>query len=38
MLIPYYFVLANLAAGVALIKFAGGNSRAVWEPVRNTLQ
>ena len=38
LMFPYYFVLANLAAGVALIKFAGGNSRAVWEPVRDKVE
>ena len=38
LMFPYYFVLANLAAGVALIKFAGGHSRAVWEPVRDTVE
>jgi cellulose synthase/poly-beta-1,6-N-acetylglucosamine synthase-like glycosyltransferase len=37
LMFPYYFVLANLAAGVALIKFAGGNSRTVWEPVREPI-
>jgi len=35
---PYYFVLANVAAGVALVKFAGGNSRVVWEPVRDKVE
>ncbi len=34
--IPYYFVLANCAAAVALLKVARGDSRTVWEPVRNT--
>ena len=38
LLFPYYFVLANLAAGVALIKFAGGSSRSVWEPVRERIE
>ena len=38
LMFPYYFVLANVAAGVALVKFAGGNSRAVWEPVRDKVE
>jgi cellulose synthase/poly-beta-1,6-N-acetylglucosamine synthase-like glycosyltransferase len=35
--IPYYFVLANCAAAVALLKVARGDSSRVWEPVRNTV-
>jgi cellulose synthase/poly-beta-1,6-N-acetylglucosamine synthase-like glycosyltransferase len=38
LMLPYYFVLANLAAAVALVKFAGGNSREVWEPVRDKVE
>jgi len=35
--IPYYFVLANCAAAVALLKVARGDLRTVWEPVRSTV-
>jgi cellulose synthase/poly-beta-1,6-N-acetylglucosamine synthase-like glycosyltransferase len=35
--VPYYFVLANCAAALALLKVARGDSRRVWEPVRNTV-
>ena len=34
--VPYYFVLANSVAAVALPKSHGDSSR-VWEPVRNTV-
>jgi len=30
--IPYYFVLINVAAGQALVKFAAGQKQAVWTP------
>jgi len=30
--IPYYFVLINVAAGQALVKFAAGRKQAVWTP------
>ena len=32
--VPYYFVLANAAAAVALMKFIRGDSHVMWEPVR----
>jgi hypothetical protein len=35
--VPYYFVLANGAAAVALLKVARGDCSRVWEPVRNTV-
>jgi len=31
---PYYFVLANVAAAIGLIKFSLGQSHIVWEPIR----
>ena len=30
--IPYYFVLINVAAAQALVKFAAGQKQAVWTP------
>jgi len=35
--IPYYFALANLASVVAFVKFLRGDSRVVWEPVRDAI-
>ena len=35
--IPYYFALANLASVVAFAKFLRGDSRVVWEPVRDAI-
>jgi cellulose synthase/poly-beta-1,6-N-acetylglucosamine synthase-like glycosyltransferase len=32
--LPYYFVLANLAVLVALIKYLSGESHTVWTPLR----
>ncbi|MGH8583915.1 MAG: hypothetical protein ACREWG_14265, partial [Gammaproteobacteria bacterium] len=31
---PYYFVLANLAALIALLRFVRGQEMVVWTPVR----
>jgi hypothetical protein len=36
--IPSYFVLANVAAAIGLIKFFLGHSHIVWEPVREVRQ
>lgn len=33
--LPYYFVLANAAIVIAFIKFMRGESRVVWQSVRN---
>jgi len=35
---PYYFVLANGAAALGLVKFLLGKSHIVWEPVREARQ
>ncbi|MGH9829131.1 MAG: glycosyltransferase family 2 protein, partial [Blastocatellia bacterium] len=35
---PCYFVLANLAAALGLIKFLKGESHIVWEPIREARQ
>ena len=36
--IPSYFVLANIAAAIGLIKFLLGESHIVWEPIREVRQ
>jgi hypothetical protein len=33
--LPYYFVLVNAAAVVALVKFLRGETHIVWEPLRD---
>ena len=35
--LPYYFVLSNAAIVVAFIKFVGGKSHVVWEPLRESV-
>jgi hypothetical protein len=35
---PYYFVLANVASMVALVKFLRGDSSKIWEPVRERIE
>jgi len=36
--IPSYFVLANIAAAIGLMKFLLGESHIVWEPIREVRQ
>jgi cellulose synthase/poly-beta-1,6-N-acetylglucosamine synthase-like glycosyltransferase len=36
--IPYYFVLINVAAVAAYLKFLRGEAHVIWEPVRETPQ